>query len=537
MPRLKLSFFALMLAACVCGQPVLAQNVSVHSPVIPVVTDREYNILSEIRIVCANDTSVLDEVTLNVEGLPARAIRNIRLMGTGTMSAIRSRSKSYVLQSEGKRLGGGQNVWCNPAFAKEIVCRKRPKTGEIRLPATFRLNKGDNYLYVSLSVVGKRVPDISAPFDFRVKSVYVDGVPSELQRSGPETKRLGVSVRQSGDDGVYSYRIPGIVTTLRGTLVAVYDIRHDSSLDLQNNIDIGVSRSTDGGRTWGPMIKAIDMREWGGLPEAQNGVGDPSVLVDETSGRLFIAALWTHGLGVDRAWTSAGQGLSPSQTGQILLVSSDDDGRKWSAPVNITSQVKQPDWFLTLQGPGRGISLKDGTLVFPIQHIAPDRIPEAGIMYSRDGGKTWSTHESARTNTTEAQIVELSDGRLMLNMRDNRKTGRAVSTTSDLGHTWEEHPSSGTLVEPVCMASIINAGDVLLFSNPAVSSGRNHTTIRSSVDGGLRWNAGVLLDEEENWGYSCLTMIDEDTVGILYESSVSQLLFQAVKLKDITSAE
>ena len=158
-------------------------------------------------------------------------------------------------------------------------------------------------------------------------------------------------------------------------------------------------------------------------------------------------------------------------------------------------------------------------------------------MYSRDGGKTWSTHESARTNTTEAQIVELSDGRLMLNMRDNRKTGRAVSTTSDLGHTWEEHPSSGKLVEPVCMASIINAGDVLLFSNPAVSSGRNHTTIRSSVDGGLRWNAGVLLDEEENWGYSCLTMIDEDTVGILYESSVSQLLFQAVKLKDITSAE
>ena len=71
MPRLKLSFFALMLAACVCGQPVLAQNVSVHSPVIPVVTDREYNILSEIRIVCADDTSVLNEVTLNVEGLPA----------------------------------------------------------------------------------------------------------------------------------------------------------------------------------------------------------------------------------------------------------------------------------------------------------------------------------------------------------------------------------------------------------------------------------------------------------------------------------
>lgn len=530
-------YLSMMLAACICGQPVFSQNVSVHSPVIPVVTDREYNILSEIRIVCTEEASVLSEVTLSIEGLPFKAIKNVRLMSTGTMSAIRSRSKSYVMQSEGKRLGGGQDIWCNPAFAKEIVCRKRTKSGMIRLPADYRLNKGENYLYVSMKVAGRRIHDLAVPFSLRVESVVVNGVSADLERFGSETKRLGVSVRQSGDDDVYSYRIPGLVTTSRGTLVAVYDIRYDSSLDLQNNIDIGVSRSTDGGKTWGPMIKAMDMGEWGGLPQAQNGVGDPSVLVDETNGRIFISALWTHGLGVDRAWTSAGQGMDPAQTGQILLVSSDDDGRKWSSPVNITSQVKQPEWFLTLQGPGRGICLKDGTLVFPIQHIAPDRIPEAGIMYSLDGGNTWATHSSARTNTTEAQVAELPDGRLMLNMRDNRKTGRAVSTTSDLGRTWEEHPSSGTLVEPVCMASLINAGNVLLFSNPAVKKGRSHTTIRSSIDGGCSWNSGLLLDEEENWGYSCMTMIDDETVGILYESSVSQLLFQAVKLKDILSAE
>ena len=89
------------------------------------------------------------------------------------------------------------------------------------------------------------------------------------------------------------------------------------------------------------------------------------------------------------------------------------------------------------------------------------------------------------------------------------------------------------------MASIISSGDYLLFSNPAVpaGAGRNHTTVRLSRDGGNSWNNGILLDEEENWGYSCMTMIDGDTVGILYESSVSQLLFQAVKLKDIISAE
>ena len=116
-------------------------------------------------------------------------------------------------------------------------------------------------------------------------------------------------------------------------------------------------------------------------------------------------------------------------------------------PVNITSQIKQPEWYLTLQGPGRGITMHDGTLVFPIQYIGTDRIPIAGIIYSKDHGKTWHMHNHAYTNTTEAQVAEVSPGVLMLNMRDNRRTGRRVCTTTDLGKTWTEHPSSGHLVE------------------------------------------------------------------------------------------
>ena len=165
-------------------------------------------------------------------------------------------------------------------------------------------------------------------------------------------------------------------------------------------------------------------------------------------------------------------------------------------------------------------------------------------MYSKDRGKTWHLHNLARTNTTEAQVAEVEPGVLMLNMRDNRGGSRAVAVTKDLGKTWTEHPSSrSALQEPVCMASLIkvDAKDnitgkkLLLFSNPNTTKGRNHITIKASLDGGLTWPAEhqVLLDENEGWGYSCLSMIDKETVGIFYESSVAHMTFQAVKLTDL----
>lgn len=197
-----------------------------------------------------------------------------------------------------------------------------------------------------------------------------------------------------------------------------------------------------------------------------------------------------------------------------------------------------------LKGAGRGITMSDGTLVFPTQFIDSTRVPNAGIMYSKDRGKTWKMHNMARTNTTEAQVAEIEPGVLMLNMRDNRGGSRAIAITKDLGKTWTEHPSSRkALQEPVCMASLIHVDakdnvlnkDLLLFSNPDTTKGRNHITIKTSLDKGLTWlpEHQIMLDEAEGWGYSCLTMIDKETIGILYESSVAHMTFQAVKLTDL----
>lgn len=531
-----------MLAA-VTLQVAAAQHTRVFNPVFPVLVDRPYNIVCEIALQGGEtEGKILNEVAVQLQDIDPSAVKNVRLMYSGTMSVIPSRSKGFVLNDQVKKLGGGQTVWCDPDFVKEIS-KARLCNGVAILECNKSLVAGDNFMYVSVELNASKIKDLSKPFKIEVTELVIDGEKQEIVTEGSHCRRLGSSVRQSGDDGSLAYRIPGLVTTLNGTLIGVYDVRYDSSLDLQSNIDIGVSRSTDKGRTWEKMRIAMDMGEWGGLPQAQNGIGDPAVLVDETTGEIFIIAVWTHGIGADRAWTGVKQGMLPRETAQLMVSSSKDDGKTWSEPVNITSQIKKPDWYLTLQGPGRGITMSDGTLVFPIQYIDSTRVPNAGVIYSKDHGTRWTMHEHAWTNTTESQVVEVEEGVLMLNMRDNRKTGRRVCTTADMGRTWVEHSSSGKLIEPVCMASLLKVGatqnstgkDILLFANPATTKGRHHLTIKASVDGGGTWpqEYHLLLDEENLWGYSCLTMIDDETVGILYEGSTSQLVFQAVKLSDI----
>ncbi|MCL1887879.1 MAG: glycoside hydrolase, partial [Kiritimatiellaeota bacterium] len=115
---------------------------------------------------------------------------------------------------------------------------------------------------------------------------------------------IGVAVRQGGDNGIKRYRIPGIVTTPKGTLLAVYDTRRSGPRDLPADIDFGLSRSTDGGQTWEPMRIVLDMGAWGGLPKKFNGVSDACILVDDRAGAVLVAGLWMHGvLDQNGRWT------------------------------------------------------------------------------------------------------------------------------------------------------------------------------------------------------------------------------------------
>ncbi len=356
----------------------------------------------------------------------------------------------------------------------------------------------------------------------------------------PSMQRLGIALRKGGDEGVHTYRIPGLATTNKGTLIGVYDVRHRKSGDLPGDIDVGMSRSTDGGRTWERMKIIMDM---GNDPARRyDGIGDPAVLVDGNTGTIWVAATWSHG---DRSWRGSGPGFESEETGQLMLVRSDDDGVSWSAPINITRQVKQREWCFILQGPGKGITMRDGTLVFAAQYQDPPdkrRLPHSTIIYSQDHGMTWRIGTGAFDDTTEAQVVEITPGVLMLNCRYNRASSRVVMTTNDMGRTWREHATSRrALIEPrACMAGLIdvdrevgkNAGGWLLFSNPDSVKGRRRITIKASRDRGLTWpkEHRLLLDEGGCAGYSCMTMIDAHTIGILYEGSQAHMTFQRIPL-------
>jgi sialidase-1 len=435
----------------------------------------------------------------------------------------------------------------------------QPKENKAEVEVTAEIDPGNHTLSFGFHLKDDAI--LTESFSIRnVELRFDDGSVLSLEPDVEFAYRPAKVVRAAGQDDCDTYRIPGMVTTGEGTLIAVYDNRYNNSKDLQENIDVGMSRSTDGGQTWEPMRVIMDMGEWGGNPERLNGIGDPAVLYDHTTGTIWVAALWISGFSeTDMLWWASKPGMKPTETGQFVLVKSTDDGLTWSDPINITEQIKDPFWQLLFQGPGRGITLNDGTLVFPAQFKADigEKALDGGqytahstIVYSQDGGETWHVGTGAKPNTTEAQVVQLADGNLMLNMRDDRNrqikdetNGRAVAVSDDLGETWTIHSSSNSaLPEPNCMASLIAADvemngqkqQVLFFSNPNDKGARINMSIKASLDQGHTWPEAnqVLLNETQGFGYSCMTMVDENTVGILYEG-VKELYFQKIPVEDI----
>jgi sialidase-1 len=410
----------------------------------------------------------------------------------------------------------------------------------------------------------------TSKIEISCSSVQTDlGLVGIRQLPAVKPLRIGVALRQPGQDGVHTSRIPGLVTSTKGTLLALYDARNERDDDLQGDIDIAINRSEDGGRTWQPMQTVLDMKEWGGLPQKYNGVSDGCILSDDFTGDLYVIGLWMHGVLDPKTgkwienltdtstvwnhqWRAHGSqpGYGVKQSSQFLISKSTDDGLTWSEPRNITRQVKKEEWWLLAPGPGRGITMEDGTLVFPVEGRNEDGLQFSTIMWSKDKGENWTVGKPAYYNTNECQVVELSDHSLMLNMRERSNrgrqegNGRAIAVTADLGKTWTEHPTSRrALIEPACQASLlrhdyIEDGEerhVLLFANPNSKERRNNITIKVSFDDGQTWpeEYWMLLDEGRGAGYSCMTSIDEHTIGIFYEGSQADIQFQAIPLKEL----
>ena len=503
------------------AKPMLATALEVTQPVVPMLIRKKDNPAVSFKISASGQLNPqrLKRVAVTLNGTDNLAdIAGVRVVCTNREKILMDDETPYTV------FGAAVKP------ARELVF-----TGDLPLA------HGDNYFHVFIE------PAAGASLDRRIdagvrSASFSDG--RTLQADNPEPagrQRIGYGVRLHGDDKSKFYRIPGLATSNKGTLIAVYDIRYEHGGDLPANIDVGVSRSTDGGQTWGPMGIALDMGKGG-----KDGVGDPAVLVDPKTGRIWVAALWSHG---NRAWAGSGKGMTPDETGQLVLAYSDDDGLTWSKPVNITEQVKKPDWHLFFNGPGAGIAMKDGTLVFPAQYQDGDLnaqgrkkgTPFSTLIVSKDGGKTWKTGTGIKSDTTEAQVVELADGSLMLNCRDNRGGFRTVGVTNDLGATWTLHETDRKALPcPVCQGSILRVdtdkhGPLLVFSNPAISGGwRSMMTMKISKDMGATWPAEMhtLYDSRFTSGYSSIAPIGKDAVGALYEGR-NEIWFVRFPLKEL----
>lgn len=317
----------------------------------------------------------------------------------------------------------------------------------------------------------------------------------------------------AGQDASHTYRIPSIIATGKGTLLAFAEARRTGAAD-DGDIDLVLRRSTDGGVTWS-AIQVIGQDD-------TNTFGNPCAVVDARTGSILVLANGSRGTDTESEIIGG-----TSEAGRtIWTLRSDDDGVTWSSPVEITSSVKRPDWTWYATGPGVGIQTSTGRIVIPANHAeAGTRVHRSHIIFSDDGGKTWTIGASAAPGTNESQIVELADGRLMLNMRNHPpkpENYRMVATSEDGGRTLSESRPDRVLVEPPAQASLLRLTTAkqhdrnrLLFSNPA-STKRERLTVRISYDEGATWPVAKVVHEGPA-AYSSLVVLPDFSVGVLFE--------------------
>ncbi len=324
--------------------------------------------------------------------------------------------------------------------------------------------------------------------------------------------RVAAEVQQTdlfyqGMNDVPVYRIPALAVTKSGVVVAVCDARADRGQDLPNDIDLVMRRSFDSGETWSDVQVISDFGAQGG--------GDPSLLVDRNTGRLWCFFVYApDGVGVKTSQPGV-----DGDTFQLMLIHSDDDGVTWSEPRNINADVKDPAWEAAWTSPGRGYQDREGRLYFPLSRKSGDAL-YSHFIFSDDGGKTWHMGGPAGEYTEEWMLVQRKNGDLLANMRNNRQENhRYVAVSKDRGKTWDAAQPHKGLIEPICQASLLwyndESKEQLLFSNPA-STKRERLTIRLSRDEGVTWPVSRVLHEGPA-AYSCLAILPDGQIGILYE--------------------
>jgi len=348
-----------------------------------------------------------------------------------------------------------------------------------------------------------------------------------------------VDVFEAGKEGYALYRIPGIVTTKRGTVLAYCEARKSDRGDW-GTIDILLRRSTDGGKTWGARTNIAHVTG----PRSKNPVALAQKLA--TPGEVT----YNNPVAIPDS-NGAVHFLFCLEYARCFYLRTDDDGVTFSKPVEITAAFDkfrpEYDWKVLATGPGHGIQLKTGRLVVPVWLSLgtgghAHRPSVTSVIYSDDLGRTWVRGEIAGPNEGDWSIpnetcaVQLADGRVLLNMRTESKANRRLLTTSRDGATgWSKPQFHDQLLEPICMAGMVRLSEApasdkhrLLFSNPhnldradgkaAPGKGRDrkNVSVKLSYDESARWPVSKTVEPGFS-GYSDLAVANDGTILLFYE--------------------
>jgi sialidase-1 len=336
--------------------------------------------------------------------------------------------------------------------------------------------------------------------------------------------------------GYHHYRVPGIVVTAKGTILAYSEARKSSG-DWSDN-DILLRRSTDGGRTWSEPAVLADGAGFEGFntAAARFRKGDNAGAVTCSNAVMIVDA---DGRTVHCLYCI--------EYARCFYTRSTDDGLTFSAPVEITAAFEpfrpEYDWKVLATGPGHGIQLRSGRLLVPVWLSTGEgggghRPSCVSTIYSDDGGATWNRGRIVAghpelVNPSETLPLELADGRVMLNIRnESPERRRAVSFSLDGATGWTKPVFDDELYEPVCMASLVRLSlaadggrNRIVFANPdsraipedvVARRGRQNVTVKLSCDEGDTWPAQKVLDAGPS-GYTDLAIGPDGTIYCIYE--------------------
>lgn len=325
------------------------------------------------------------------------------------------------------------------------------------------------------------------------------------------------TIFKKGDRGYACFRIPAVVVTNSGGILAFAEARKKSCSDT-GNIDIVLRKSNDNGSTWSDLIVVWD--------DGENVSGNPAPVVDEITGDIHLLTTWNNGKDHESRIIDG----TSINSREIFHQVSVDDGETWTLPKNITKSVKLPNWTWYATGPVHGIQMKKGgskgRLIIPCDHIeAESKKYYSHVIYSDDHGKTWKL--GGRTpydQVNECTIVELQNGDLMLNMRNykrNELQARQVAISNDAGITWSNQHIDTNLPEPRCQGALLSVfrkgENILLFTNPANSEKRINMTLSISRNEGKKWDEKISIFKDHA-AYSDLAELKNGKIFVLYEA-------------------